>query len=36
MLDRVRLASTDIDRNVNRKLLVETLMFDLACSAAPR
>lgn len=36
MLDRVRLASSDIDRNVNRKLLVETLMFDLAGPAAPR
>ena len=36
MLDRVRLASSDIDSNVNRKLLVETLMFDLAACAAPR
>ena len=36
MLDRVRLAATDIDRNVNRKLLVETLLFDLAAYAAPR
>ena len=36
MLDRVRLASSDIDRNVNRKLLVETLMFDLIGSTAPR
>lgn len=35
MLHRVRLAATDIDRNVNRKLLVETLLFDLAaCSTS--
>jgi len=31
--DRIRMASTDIDRNVNRKLLVETLLFDIAQSA---
>ena len=36
MLDRVRIASSDIDRNVNRKLLVETLLFDLAACAARR
>lgn len=30
MLDRVRLAQSDLERNVNRKLLLETLLFDLA------
>ena len=36
MLDRVRLASSDIDRNVNRKLLLETLLFDLAACRVHR
>ena len=36
MLDRVRLAAADIDRNVNRRLLVETLLFDLAEPTASR
>ena len=33
--DRVRLAASDLERNVNRKLLVETLMFDIGSGAAP-
>ncbi|HEY3175367.1 MAG TPA: DNA polymerase III subunit delta' C-terminal domain-containing protein [Candidatus Polarisedimenticolia bacterium] len=35
MLDRVRMASADLERNVNRKLLLETMMFDLAVPAVP-
>lgn len=34
MLARVRLAASDLERNVNRRLLVETLLFDLAAAGA--
>lgn len=36
ILERIRLARSDVDRNVNRKLLVETLMFDIAAGAGTR
>jgi len=34
LIDRLRLASRDLERNVNRRLLVETLLFDLAAARA--
>ena len=30
LFDRVRLALSDLQRNVNRKVLLETLLFDIA------
>jgi len=35
ILERISLAGSDLDRSVNRRLLVETLMFDIAQEAAP-
>jgi DNA polymerase III subunit delta' len=36
MMDRLRLARVDLDRSVNRKLLAETLLLDMAEAARPR
>ncbi len=35
MMDRIALARTDLDRSVNRKLLAETLLLDMAGDAVP-
>ncbi len=32
LIDRMRLAARDLERNVNRRLLVETMLFDLAAA----
>jgi hypothetical protein len=36
MMDRLRVARVDLDRSVNRKLLAETLLLDMAEAARPR